>query len=91
MNIMTMKWIDLLVGVPLCALLTPIAWLRRLLRPKRDIPTDREAAMLFIKMMGIGTIVLATPAIRAVRRKYPKARLHLVSFQGHRHMADNLG
>ena len=85
----SMRWIDSLLGAPLCLAASPWAWLYRRLRPPRALP--EEPTILFIKLLGMGSIILTTPTIQAVRKRYPRAKLHLITFASNRALADNLG
>ncbi len=40
--------------------------------------------ILFIKMVGFGSIVLATPAINAMRKKYPHAKTYILTLEQNR-------
>jgi ADP-heptose:LPS heptosyltransferase len=74
MNIDTMRRIDRLAGVPLCAIATVLvriaAWMRR--RPAR--PVQR---ILFVELSEMGTTILAQPAMRKARAR---AELFFVIF-----------
>lgn len=45
---------------------------------------DEIRRVLFIKIVGYGSIVLASPAIRAVKRQYPEARIAIVTLAANR-------
>jgi ADP-heptose:LPS heptosyltransferase len=87
MKIDTMRRIDRLAGVPLCAvatlLLSVAGWFRRAgARPLRRI--------LFIELSEMGTTVLADPAMRKAREKL-NAELYFVIFQRNVGSLDLLG
>src|SRR5947209_10736979 len=63
MNVDTMRRIDHLAGVPLCAIATLLVRLRDWLRPARR-PLRR---MLFVELSEMGTTLLAEPAMRKAR------------------------
>ncbi len=66
---------DQVLGIVLCALLQPVRWLRALRR--RPVPSARN--VLLIKFWGIGSLQLLTPAVNALRRRHPDARLTLLT------------
>lgn len=46
---------------------------------KRDLPTGRPQRLLILQIAGIGDLVLATPALDALREHYPDARIDLLT------------
>jgi ADP-heptose:LPS heptosyltransferase len=74
MNIDTMRRIDRLAGVPLCAIATALVriaeWVRR--RPARPV-----RRILFVELSEMGTTILAQPAMRKARAR---AELFFVIF-----------
>ncbi len=76
MKIDTMRWIDRLAGVPLCAVATVLVRLRDRLRPRRARPVRR---ILFVELSEMGTTVLADPAMRKARET-AAAELYFVIF-----------
>ena len=76
MNIDTMRRIDRLAGVPLCALATLALRLRGLFRSRPPRPVRR---ILFVELSEMGTTVLAEPAMRKARARFP-AELYFVIF-----------
>jgi hypothetical protein len=61
MNINAMRWIDRYVGVPLCAIATPLVrlWHRAFAQTPRSAPR-----VLFIEMSEMGSTILAAPAMQ---------------------------
>ena len=76
MNVDTMRRIDRLAGVPLCALATLALRLRGLFRSRPPRPVRR---ILFVELSEMGTTVLAEPAMRKARGRFP-AELYFVIF-----------
>jgi ADP-heptose:LPS heptosyltransferase len=76
MNVDTMRRIDHLAGVPLCAVAT--VWLRLvdLFRPRAPRPVRR---ILFVELSEMGTTILAEPAMRKARTQL-SAELFFVIF-----------
>jgi len=72
--------IDKHVGRPLCGIL----YLGRrffLRKRKPPLPDERVTKVLVVKMWGMGSIVLATPLIEEIHRRYPNARVDFLSLQ----------
>ena len=76
MNVDTMRRIDHLAGVPLCAIATLLRALARLASSRRR-PLRR---MLFIELSEMGTTLLAEPAMRKARTAL-SAELFFVIFE----------
>src|SRR5437762_2432952 len=45
---------------------------------KKRITLPDEAHILVVKLAGIGDLLLATPALKALRESYPRARIDLL-------------
>jgi lipopolysaccharide heptosyltransferase II len=69
-------WIDKWVGPALCAALVAA---KRLLRRRAPVPPETLDKVLVLKLWGMGSIVLATPLLRELRRRYPGARIVFVT------------
>jgi lipopolysaccharide heptosyltransferase II len=77
---------DKILGLALCVLLQPFAWVRGLFVRPRD-----TRAVLMIKFWGIGSLQLLTPAIASLRRRHPGARLTLLTLSENAAFARGLG
>ena len=76
MNVDTMRRIDHLAGVPLCAVATLLLRLIDLFRPRAPRPVRR---ILFVELSEMGTTILAEPAMRKARTQL-SAELFFVIF-----------
>jgi ADP-heptose:LPS heptosyltransferase len=76
MNVDTMRRIDRLAGVPLCAAATLLVRLRDLFRSRSARPVRR---ILFVELSEMGTTLLAEPAMRKARTQF-SAELFFVIF-----------
>ena len=74
------KWIDEYLGRWLVRL---VSWLR--LRPRRALETNVDR-ILFVKFWGIGSIILAEPALCYLRKKYPLASLDFLTLEQNREL-----
>lgn len=88
MNIRTMKAIDRYVGGPLCLLLD---FCQRLRSPFLRHETRPLRRILLMKFFGLGSILLATPMLRAIRLRHPEASIGFLTFAGNREMVERLG
>jgi len=86
MKIDTMRRIDRLAGVPLCALATALVWLRDRFALRQTRPIRR---VLFVELSEMGTSVLAEPAMRKARAA--SAELYFVIFTRNAGSLDLLG
>jgi ADP-heptose:LPS heptosyltransferase len=89
MNVDRKKLVDLCIGGTLIGLIrAPVYLLGLLLR--RDHSLTVRGDILFIKMQGGGSLVIAYPALLGIRRRYPHARLLLLTTPTVRPFAESL-
>jgi len=88
MNIRTMKAIDQYLGGPLCLLLDLCQRLRFPFRRHEKRPYRR---ILLMKFFGLGSILLASPMLRAIKLRHPDASIGFLTFAGNREMVERLG
>lgn len=90
MRMAGMRWIDHWVGLPLCfALGIMVRVLRRIL-PRHGKAVSGERPIAVLKFFGLGSIVEATPMLRALRERYPKTPLVFVTFQSNERLLRRL-
>ena len=76
-----MRRVDEYLGPPLCVILGWLATLAARIRaPRPDMPLPMNAKFLVVKFWGMGSIVLTTPALRALRKRYPECRITFLTF-----------
>lgn len=74
--------LDLLLGEPLCVVLNLLArLLGRILRRDHTVGPDLRCIYV-VKLVGLGSVVNATPLLRALRTRFADARLVFVGFEG---------
>jgi hypothetical protein len=80
MNISRMRKIDYFVGSSICLALD---LLERIKRPfyRRETRREPPHSVLVSKYLGMGSILLATPALHALKRQYPACRIVLLTFE----------
>lgn len=79
-----MRALDRRAGPLLARAVAP--WLPR----HAELPED-PAEIAIVKFLGLGALALAEPALRALRARYPRARLTLVTFSHHLELLPALG
>lgn len=65
MNVDTMRKIDYYAGIPLCALVSGVMRLARVIRPWQRTPPKR---VLFVELSEMGSAILVDPAMRKMQR-----------------------
>ena len=65
----TMRRIDHLAGVPLCALLTPFVRFADRLKQSRLGPSSRPEKLLFIELSEMGSAIIVDPAMREAQKR----------------------
>jgi ADP-heptose:LPS heptosyltransferase len=76
-----MRRIDYHIGIPLCFLITLLCWLQRLFGFQRTDPDEKPRNVLFIELIEMGSTVIAYPAMRELKKRYPDAELHFLLFK----------
>jgi len=81
MQMKPMRWVDHWVGLPLCFLLGLFSVMaRKVLGTRRRVITGR-GELGVLKFFGMGSIIQASPLLRAIRKQYPQGRLVFVTFK----------
>jgi ADP-heptose:LPS heptosyltransferase len=80
MNIKNLRLLDYWIGRFVCLILTVLYRIKKIFFKKGPIKTPNK--ILFIKLFGIGSLVLAIPTINAVKKKYPASELYFITFSG---------
>lgn len=82
-----MRRVDKVVGNTLC---TALAIGKRLAAPFAK-PTTTYRKIAVMKFFGMGSIVVATPTLRALRDHFPEAEIHFVTFKQNKELLEMLG
>jgi lipopolysaccharide heptosyltransferase II len=83
----TMKKIDHYAGIPICLILEVFSKVRAFFPQRKPQPPK---TILLMKYFGMGSILLATPMARALRKKYPDARIGLLTLVSNRELVERL-
>jgi heptosyltransferase-2 len=79
MTVQLMRFVDRFVGVPLCLFFG--LWKKIFCSHRTQLPDEKIQNILVIKFFGMGSIVLLTPTLREIKKKYPNASLTFLSFK----------
>lgn len=75
MDLKTIRIIDTYIGEPLCYLFN----IHNKIKQKFITNKPEVKNILIIKMWGIGSIILASPTIKQIRKKYPEAKISFLT------------
>ncbi len=84
-----MRFMDRYFGSLLCGCFSFVNRLQRgkQLPPKRPSPVQK---ILMMKYFGMGSLILSSPMVRALRQSYPNARIDLLTIEQNRALSDIL-
>ncbi|MBI4389666.1 MAG: glycosyltransferase family 9 protein [Nitrospinae bacterium] len=84
-----MRTLDLLVGGILVQIINVLSLFK--MGRRSGLPERRAVAnILFIKFFGGGSLILSTPMARGLKKRYPNARISLLTFRENRELAGRL-
>src|SRR5688572_22953063 len=82
-----MRRIDAVVGNLACSVLATAKQVQApFARPRGEV-----RKIVVMKFFGLGSIVVASPSLVALRELYPNAEIHFVTFKGNRELLELLG
>lgn len=79
MNIVMMKMIDQYLGPPICISLGFLKSILSFFSKRTDIKDKQPSKILLIKFWGMGTILFASPTLRAIKNKFPNSKLTILT------------
>ena len=82
-----MKKIDVFIGVPVCLMLEMYERASRLFPGKGPRPLRR---ILLMKFFGIGSILLASPMLQAIKSRHPDATIGFLTFASNREIVERI-
>jgi ADP-heptose:LPS heptosyltransferase len=90
-DVRLMRWIDDHVGNLACSVLANAKRVSSTFTS--NVPPRREDVkkICVTKFFGMGSIVVASPSLMALREVYPNAEIHFVSFRGNKEILEILG
>ena len=88
MKTSTMKTIDHYVGIPVCLFLDIVQRLREIF-PRQHASVYRR--ILVMKFFGMGSILLASPMLRAIKARHPDTSIGFLTFEANRDIVTRLG
>jgi ADP-heptose:LPS heptosyltransferase len=89
LNFTKMRLIDRHLGSWLCGCFSLISRLERRGRRPPEEPL-RLKKILVMKYFGMGSLILASPMVRALRQRYPNARIDLLTIEQNRSLVEVL-
>ena len=89
MNLSFAKWIDKIAGRVACFLLSAARTTREMISA-RDALVGEPGTIVLIKFWGLGNLVLLLPVFRALRRRYPSARILFVTLARNRDLLEGV-
>ncbi len=89
MNWKVIRWVDIYLGIPLAYL---VFCLKSILGARPDIDAkDGYKSILLVKFWGLGNVVMLLPATRALKDKYPRARIDLLTLASNKEISQAAG
>ncbi len=91
MNTKMMKAIDCYVGVPICFVLGFVRKIEiffRLFFTKKQADVPKQ--ILIMKFFGMGSILLASPLIKSIKKQYPLIKIGFLTFSENQDIVDRL-
>src|ERR1035441_9910412 len=83
--------LDRLLAVPLAVSLNAVvALLGRILRRDHSIQPATTREIVVCKLVGMGSILQATPLLRALKQRFPQAQLTFVTLESNRCLVERL-
>ena len=83
---------DRIIGKPLAFLLNLVVWpLGKVARISHDDSPNSVKTVVVAKLLGMGSIMRATPMVRALRQKYPQAQFIFVTTLKSKPLVEGLG
>jgi len=91
MKIKNMKFFDELFGPLVCCVFNLYNFIKKIIfRPNYNLVTDKVKAILVIKLFGMGSIILAGPMFRALKAKFPNAKIIILTFSNNKQICQRL-
>lgn len=82
MKITALRFVDYWIGRPVCEIITIFDRFIHILSKKPTINKPRN--ILFIKLFGIGSIILSYPTLKEIRKRYPDTNIYFLTFKQNR-------
>lgn len=82
---------DRIVGIPIAVVLDCLAWtMGQIVHRNHSDNPAKVKVVVIAKLMGLGSIIRATPMIRVLKKHYPKAKLIFVSTLKNKDLVERL-
>ncbi|MFA4888105.1 MAG: glycosyltransferase family 9 protein [Candidatus Omnitrophota bacterium] len=84
--------LDRIIAKPFAFLLNLVVWpLRRVIALGRNDSPEKVKTIAIAKFLGMGSILRATPMVRALKQKYPQARYIFITTLKNKPLVERLG
>ena len=90
MNLKTKQHIDRIIGPGLCLLLTAYKNAQSFFNRRRSNLAARPGKILIMKFWGMGSILLASPAVRQLQKSYPESEIIFLTMESNREILSRL-
>ena len=87
MNITPARRIDYWIGIPICFILSMYNKINTLFM-KKEVLLEEPKKFLFIELSEMGSAILAYPAMRYIRKRYPYSEISFLIFEKNRPSVD---
>ena len=88
MNLEIIKIIDKYIGIPVCIILIIHNNILKLLGLRKNKISNRKN-ILMVKFFGFGNLILAMPAIKAIKEKYPDSKITFLTINKNKNLYEN--
>lgn len=85
-----MQGVDQMAGLALCGFFSAAHGFRRGPEPPPPAPDDVRR-ILCVKFWGLGSLILLRPAVAALKRRFPRAAVHVLTLDKNRDLCVRLG
>ncbi len=89
LNFQQMRKLDHWLGLPLCDALG--AWVTLTGGRRKPAIPEHPRTIVVLKWFGLGSLVLMQPLLRAIKTRYPQARLIVMTFRGNEKILELFG
>ncbi len=84
MRFRLIRFLDKYIGIPICLILKLSDWHR-----KYPLDIKNPKKILLIKFWGMGSIILSSPLLRALREKFPESKIYYSTDSKNKGLYDN--
>jgi len=79
MNTGMLRYLDRIIGRPMSWILFLVKKILRRTRTREQLHHMHPKKILLIKLWGIGSVILLSPVVINLKKKYPQAEIHFLT------------